>query len=92
MRDVDRERRVVGRCDEHLVGVLVLHVKDARQRLGRAAQLRMLERIADQLPAEPDLAAAPAQAIEELATRARAGHLDKVFVPSTACQEGESAP
>ena len=62
-----------GRRGEHPVGVLVLEVEHARERERRLAELGVVEGMRDLLAAQPDLAAALAQPVEEL--RAGAGAL-----------------
>ena len=73
--DVDLTRRVVGRGDQHLVGVLVLDVEDARHRQRGGAQLGVVERVGDALAAQPDLAPPGAQPVEELLPGAGPGGL-----------------
>src|SRR5436190_1144141 len=73
--DIDQALWVIRRGGEHLVGVLVLEVEHARHRQRGVAQLGMIERMADHLALEPDLAATLSQAVEELLARAGAGHL-----------------
>ncbi len=70
--DVDQPA-VVGRRRQHLVGVLVLQVVHTGHRLRGGAQLRMLERVRDLLPVQPDLARVAGQAVEELLAGARGG-------------------
>ena len=65
------ERSVVGRGDEHLVGVLVLKIEHAGDRLRSGSEQRMLERVRDPLAVQPELALVAAELVEVLLAGAR---------------------
>ena len=67
------ERSVVGRGDEHLVGVLVLKIEDAGDRLRSGSEQRMLERVRDPLAVQPELALVAAELVEVLLAGAARG-------------------